>query len=160
MRPTAQTRPADTVLHLRGVVKVLRAGLAGCSASARVLAGVDLSIRRGERVTIVDAPPDAGTLLLLIAAGLVRPDAGDAWCAPGARLGRREPARGAVRGVAERAAAGVELLSWPAGAGARLLLGDGRADEGLCGARRLCFHRGVLRPAWPARRVDSPVGAL
>ena len=108
--PCAQQPP---VLVLRGVVKSLRVGVPGCHATARVLAGVDLVIRRGERVAIVSGPDVAARTLLLVAAGVLRPDAGDVWAEPGARLLRHGADDARVRGVAERPRHDVALLVWP-----------------------------------------------
>jgi hypothetical protein len=146
-------RAPDCVLLLRGVVVTLRAGLPGCAASACVLAGVDVSLARGERVEIVDCPDDAGTLLLLVAAGLLRPEVGEVWTAPGARIvvdGSRVERE--LRGVAERRSSGrPRAVSWPGGRGAAVLALDGASEPSRIPVRRMRFYRGVLRPASPSR---------
>src|SRR3982751_4484170 len=82
----ALARSESVVLALHGVVKLLRVGVPGCCATLRVLAGVDLVVLRGERVVVVGPRGSGKSTLVLVAAGVLRPDAGQVWCAPGVRL--------------------------------------------------------------------------
>jgi ABC-type cobalamin/Fe3+-siderophores transport system ATPase subunit len=64
-------------LELSGLYKQFVVGTANCHASANVLRGVELSVRSGECVAII-GPPGAGkSTLMLCAAGLVTPSAGE-----------------------------------------------------------------------------------
>jgi len=64
-------------LESRSLRKRFSVGAGACLASAEVLRGVDLEVGMGEAVAIV-GPPGAGkSTLMLCAAGLLRPDAGD-----------------------------------------------------------------------------------
>src|SRR5687767_4277310 len=83
LQAPASRRP---LLVLRGVTKTIRAGVPGCSAEVRVLAGVDLIVRRGERVALLGAAGSGKTTLLFLAAGLLIPDAGSVWRAPRGEL--------------------------------------------------------------------------
>ena len=66
------------VFECRNLHKRFIVGAGSCSASAHVLRGVDLVLRAGECAAVV-GPRGAGkSTLLLCAAGLLRPDGGDA----------------------------------------------------------------------------------
>ncbi|GAC1694839.1 MAG: hypothetical protein NVS9B3_13040 [Gemmatimonadaceae bacterium] len=79
------TTIGDLVFGSHALAKTFRAGVAGCSLTARALCGVSLVLRRGE-VTVLSGPAGGGkTTLLLCAAGLLRPDAGRVWWCDGAR---------------------------------------------------------------------------
>jgi ABC-type ATPase involved in cell division len=67
-------------LELCGLVKRFHAGAGFCRASLAVLRGVDLALESGELVVVSGAPGTGTSTLLLCAAGLLRPDAGEiAW---------------------------------------------------------------------------------
>jgi ABC-type ATPase with predicted acetyltransferase domain len=157
---------------MRGVTKRLHAGVPGCRASARVLADIDFVMRHGDRVAVVEASSHgaccAARTLLLVAAGIARPDAGTVWRAPGARLACvHETVSVAVRGVAERdigaeSTGRAEMLCWPDAAAALIVV------AALPDARR--FHAGriallragalhLLHESASPGRVDSAVGA-
>jgi ABC-type transport system involved in cytochrome c biogenesis ATPase subunit len=75
-------------LALRDVHKTLRAGTRSCFAQVRVLRGLSLCVAEGEMVSIVGPPASGKTVLLLCAAGLMRPDAGTIrWCGREIRAG-------------------------------------------------------------------------
>jgi ABC-type multidrug transport system ATPase subunit len=67
----------STALELSGVHKQFVVGTANCRASAHVLRGVELSVRSGECVAIIGAPGTGKSTLMLCAAGLVTPSAGE-----------------------------------------------------------------------------------
>jgi len=64
-------------LELRAVTKRYVAGVGSCSIRAEVLRGIDLSVHAGESVAVVGGASAGKSTLLLCAAGLLRPDAGD-----------------------------------------------------------------------------------
>lgn len=64
------------LLQLRGVSKRYRRG----EGSVQVLADVSLEVAAGEIVAVVGAPGAGKSTLLSIAAGVVRPDAGEVRC--------------------------------------------------------------------------------
>ncbi|HEY9228707.1 MAG TPA: ABC transporter ATP-binding protein [Gemmatimonadaceae bacterium] len=67
-------------LELRGVGKRFVVGTAACRGSVDALRSVDLEIEAGEAIAIVGAVGTGKSTLLLCAAALLRPDAGDiAW---------------------------------------------------------------------------------
>jgi len=67
-------------LELRGLVKRFHAGVGSCRASLAVLRGIDLTLEPGELVAVIGARGAGTSTLLLCAAGLLVPDAGDiAW---------------------------------------------------------------------------------
>jgi lipoprotein-releasing system ATP-binding protein len=84
---------APLVLEARGLVKEFREG----AASLTVLAGVDLGVRRGERIAIVGSSGSGKTTLLQLLGGLDLPTRGEVWVAgePMTRLG--DAARGTLR---------------------------------------------------------------
>jgi ribose transport system ATP-binding protein len=64
------------LLQLQGVAKRFRAGIAGCTASVRVLERVDLEVLPEECVALQGGRGAGKTTLLLCAAGLLKPDVG------------------------------------------------------------------------------------
>lgn len=64
-------------LDVRHLAKSYHAGVAGCSASVRVLADVSLRVRAGEIVGVCGAAGAGKTTLLRCAAGALRPDRGE-----------------------------------------------------------------------------------
>ena len=101
------------VLTARSLVKSYRAGIAGCSARADALRGVDLEIGAGEAMGII-GPVGAGkSTLMLCLAGLLRPDAGTiSWFGreadvagrpPGIAYASQRPAHHALMSVREAA---------------------------------------------------------
>src|SRR5665213_575698 len=71
-RRCAMTDVSDAVLSARGVRRSFREG----STTLEVLAGVELEVKRGERLAIIGASGSGKTTLLQILGGLDRPDAG------------------------------------------------------------------------------------
>ncbi|HEX4469477.1 MAG TPA: ATP-binding cassette domain-containing protein, partial [Gemmatimonadaceae bacterium] len=68
------------VVRVFALSKTYRAGLTGCTATARALHEVQLDVKRGEVVALV-GPEGAGkTTLLLCAAGSLVPDDGVIDC--------------------------------------------------------------------------------
>ena len=68
------------VVRILAVSKTYRAGVTGCTATARALHNVQLEVKRGEVVALV-GPEGAGkTTLLLCAAGSLVPDDGVIEC--------------------------------------------------------------------------------
>ena len=66
----------STVLEIRALTKRLYAGVSGCTATVLALTNVWLRLDAGERVAVC-GPRGAGkSVLLLCAAGLLRPDGG------------------------------------------------------------------------------------
>lgn len=63
-------------LTMRGVAKAYEAGIRGCYAAVTVLRQVDLDVDCGELVALIGAPAAGKTTLLLVAAGLLRPERG------------------------------------------------------------------------------------
>ncbi len=64
-------------LEVRSLRKRFCVGAGACLASAEVLRGVDLEVEAGESVAVV-GPPGAGkSTLMLCAAGLLKPEAGE-----------------------------------------------------------------------------------
>ena len=66
----------SNALHLHGVCKRYRAGIAGCEATVEVLHDVEWTVRAGEIVGVLGASGAGKSTLLLLAAGLMRPDSG------------------------------------------------------------------------------------
>jgi lipoprotein-releasing system ATP-binding protein len=66
------TEEGVTVLSARGVRRSFREG----SSTLEVLSGVELEVKRGERLAIIGASGSGKTTLLQILGGLDRPDAG------------------------------------------------------------------------------------
>lgn len=77
-----------SALEMRGVTKSYRAGMNGCVAAVRVLAGTSLRVEAGEAVGVIGEEGAGKTTLLLCAAGLLRPDEGTvAWFGVGGAAG-------------------------------------------------------------------------
>jgi energy-coupling factor transporter ATP-binding protein EcfA2 len=86
------SRGVPIALELRGIRKRFVVGLGACRAAADVLRGVDLVVRRGDCAIISGAGGAGKTALLLCAASLVTPDAGErTWFGESSRVvaGRR-----------------------------------------------------------------------
>ena len=64
-------------LELRGIRKRFIVGAGACRASADVLRGVDLTVCAGESVAIVGPAGSGKSTLMLCAAGLLTPEAGE-----------------------------------------------------------------------------------
>ena len=90
LRPLADTarwRRAGPVLVMGAVHKSFGAGVRGCGAVVRVLAGASLSVGAGEVVGVAGDAGAGKSTLLLCAAGRVRPERGSvAWHAVGAGM--------------------------------------------------------------------------
>ena len=84
---------ATVVLDARGVVRTFQQG----SLKVKVLRGVDLSVRRGERIAIVGASGSGKSTLLHCLGGLDRPDAGQVEVMGTEILGMGERQRGLMR---------------------------------------------------------------
>ncbi|MHB0947445.1 MAG: ATP-binding cassette domain-containing protein [Gemmatimonadaceae bacterium] len=112
----------EPALAFEHVAKEYRAGIAGCMARARVLEDVSFRVAPGEVVVIGGAPGSGTSTILLLAAGLLRADAGRVWWGGGWGAARL------VHPVSTRtlAAAAGDLLRGPP----RLLLVErcGRAE--------------------------------
>ncbi len=76
VRAGCPARYGTSLLVLRGVWKSFAAGVPGCSASARVLAGVSLMVREGEVVGLAGGAGAGKSTLLYCAAGILRPEYG------------------------------------------------------------------------------------
>ena len=74
--PHVSPEPAVRGFRARGLVKFFEAGITGCSARVRALNAVDLDVRPGDVVALVGEPGSGKSTLLLIAAGMLRHDAG------------------------------------------------------------------------------------
>jgi energy-coupling factor transporter ATP-binding protein EcfA2 len=159
------------VLVLRGVAKRFRAGVPGCAASVVVLSGADLVLRAGERAAIVGPRGSGKSTLLLLAAGLLLPDAGEAWRLPGAQLSHSAPAPPRRLAVRVREAApwlpdpprlGPDRLAWThrAAGGAVLVEVPAGAPVPPWATRVLTVERGRVRAvARGPGRVASVPGA-
>jgi ABC-type multidrug transport system ATPase subunit len=64
-------------LELRGLTKRYTVGSGACIASADVLRGVSFAVAGGESVALAGPPGVGKSTLLLCAAGLLRPEAGE-----------------------------------------------------------------------------------
>jgi len=64
-------------LELRGLTKRYSVGSGACIASADVLRGVSFAVASGESVALAGPPGVGKSTLLLCAAGLLRPEAGE-----------------------------------------------------------------------------------
>ncbi|HEV7986798.1 MAG TPA: lipoprotein-releasing ABC transporter ATP-binding protein LolD [Steroidobacteraceae bacterium] len=84
---------ADAVLAARGVRRAFREG----SSTLAVLTGIELEVRRGERLAIIGASGSGKTTLLQILGGLDRPDAGQVLVAGRDIHALTERERGALR---------------------------------------------------------------
>jgi ABC-type sugar transport system ATPase subunit len=69
--------PRASALRARGLTKTFEAGIPGCSATARALAGATLDLMPGEHVALVGAAGAGKSTLLLILAGILQPDRGN-----------------------------------------------------------------------------------
>jgi ABC-type multidrug transport system ATPase subunit len=78
-------------LRAREIVKSFEAGVQGCSASVRALAGASLDLLPGEHVALDGAAGSGKSTLLLILAGILRPDAGTVSWISQSRESLREP---------------------------------------------------------------------
>ena len=76
--------PSAPVLSFLHVAKTFRAGIPGCFAASRVLTDVTFRLRRGEIAVVSGGPGSGTTTVLLLAAGMLRPDRGAIWRAGGA----------------------------------------------------------------------------
>lgn len=80
MAATECRERAAPLLLMGGVDKSFGAGVRGCSAEVRVLAGAALVVGAGEIVGVAGEPGSGKSTLLLCAAGRVRPERGSvAW---------------------------------------------------------------------------------
>jgi predicted ABC-type transport system involved in lysophospholipase L1 biosynthesis ATPase subunit len=90
-------------LELRGLVKRFHAGAGSCRASLAVLRGIDLTLEPSELVAVTGARGAGTSTLLLCAAGLLLPDAGEiAWFGKRPRAGAVERARYIAASVPNR----------------------------------------------------------
>lgn len=79
-------------LQLLEVVRTYRAGVNGCSATARVLDGVTLQVAEGEIVGVAGEAGSGKTTLMQVAAGAQRPDHGAvSWFGVDSRSAPRPP---------------------------------------------------------------------
>jgi ABC-type multidrug transport system ATPase subunit len=65
------------VLECRNLHKRFAFGFGSCGATAHVLRGVDLAVHAGDCIAILGSRAAGKSTLLLCAAGLLKPDAGD-----------------------------------------------------------------------------------
>ena len=75
-RPRGHIAAVAAPLVMEGVHRSIAAGVPGCLARMRVLAGVTLRVGAGELVAIIGAPGAGKSVLLQCAAGLARCDTG------------------------------------------------------------------------------------
>jgi ABC-type transport system involved in cytochrome c biogenesis ATPase subunit len=85
---THRSRLKFVLFSARALHKQYAAGVPGCSATARVLTGVELELAQGDVVGVVGRRASGKTTLLRCVAGLARPDAGALHWAEGARRPR------------------------------------------------------------------------
>lgn len=128
----ATLRGMTLALRVAGLWKGYAAGVVGCSARVWVLRGLSLELAPGERVGVVGAPGSGRTTLLLILAGVLRPDAGRFWWGGDAAVDRVGAA------VHPHSAASGSSGAWaPRGGGAApppVALLDTRPDGSACAA--------------------------
>lgn len=134
------------MLVLRNVHKAWRFGSPESPSQLRVLRGASITISAGERVTVVAERGAGSTTLLLVAAGLARPDAGIAigpWLMGGHGLVRLVPTRPVLPSSwtpRDVVTAGLESR-WPASAAAsaveRALRQQGLAEHADVELRKL-----------------------
>jgi ABC-type glutathione transport system ATPase component len=157
---TARWRRAAPVLVMGGVHKSFGAGVRGCGAVVRVLAGASLVVGVGEVVGLAGEAGAGKSTLLLCAAGRVRPEQGSVtWHAVRAETGGAE-AGGAEAGGAE--AGGAEtggVGTTGAGAGVAGATGNGAAGAGAHPALYLDL-RDSLQRREIARALAAEVALL
>jgi ABC-type uncharacterized transport system ATPase subunit len=82
----------SNALELRGISKRYVVGAAGCFGAVEALRSVDLVVEQGEAIAIAGGPGAGKSTLLLVAAGLLRSEAGHiSW------FGRADRASGVER---------------------------------------------------------------
>ena len=74
--PTSESQAAAPVLEARGLGKTFRQG----PQEVEVLRGVDMTVRRAERIAIVGSSGSGKTTLLRVLAGLLEPSEGQFHC--------------------------------------------------------------------------------
>ena len=118
------------VLAMAGVHKSFIAGESGCSITARVLAGASLRVWPGEVVGVAGGAGAGKSTLLLVAAGMLRPEAGViAWS--GAFVSGDSPAGAPARYLVGPHCLQRREVESALSGGARLLLVDHCAPAAL-----------------------------
>lgn len=173
----------EGALAMRGVHRGYRVGVGGCRGEVSVLRGVELDVGAGELLALLGAPGSGRTTLLLCAAGLLPPDAGQVRWFGAPRRGAAPP--GWVSFVAARPPAypcltvrealelapvpgatprrvrdALELLALGAHAGARIERLPAQLLARVALARALAGHARLLLVDAPAMLTDADGSAL
>lgn len=151
-------------LVLRDVVKSWRSGDPAAPEVRPALRGVSLEVQRGERVVLVSVPRAGATTLLLVAAGLAAPDAGEVHRASSLRSGgvRFVPTHPALPGswTPRDVLTAAAPAPWPV-AMRRAAIGRALAAAGLSPVADVPLRNLTPRAAWQtalaAARLAAPL---